>query len=53
MYKIIKSYNDYERKNNMKLSKVEDFTCNKCDMINKCVWAWDLYNTNGDCIYSK
>lgn len=31
----------------------EDMTCFKCDYNNICKWAYDLYNTDGDCIASK
>ena len=28
-------------------------TCNKCEDVNTCKFAWDPYNTNGDCLASK
>ena len=31
----------------------EDLTCNTCDEKNSCLYAWDLYNTNGDCLAEK
>lgn len=33
---------------------IEKFTCNKCDAeANGCEFAFDGYNTNGDCIAIK
>jgi len=32
---------------------VPEFTCEKCDQVNKCVLAFDLYNTDGDCLMEK
>lgn len=29
------------------------FTCSVCRAIRGCPWAWDLYNTNGDCLANK
>lgn len=29
------------------------FTCNKCVDADTCPWAWDLYNTDGDCLAYK
>ena len=29
-----------------------DFTCNFCK-YKKCEWAYDTYNTNGECLASK
>lgn len=36
-------------------SKAHDpmFTCFTCVENETCKWAWDLYNTNGDCIAEK
>lgn len=31
----------------------EEFTCNKCPAADDCAFAWDLYNTNGDCLADK
>ena len=31
----------------------EDFSCNTCDDAPICEFAWDLYNTQGDCVASK
>lgn len=28
-------------------------TCEDCLCNTKCEWAWDLYNTNGDCLGEK
>jgi|APSaa5957512622_1039677.scaffolds.fasta_scaffold234927_2 hypothetical protein len=35
-----------------------EYTCDKCpyfrkDTIHNCEWAYDLYNTNGDCLAEK
>lgn len=27
----------------------EDMTCNGCSEVETCPFAWDLYNTQGDC----
>ena len=32
---------------------IENFTCNNCDYEHKCNYAWDLYNTNGNCLENK
>ena len=32
--------------------KPSDFTCNMCD-LKGCMWAYDGYNTNGDCLALK
>jgi hypothetical protein len=29
------------------------FTCDHCPWLKSCVFAFDLYNTNGDCIALK
>ena len=29
------------------------FTCDTCGRAAKCYWAYDLYNTSGDCIWLK
>lgn len=31
----------------------EKFTCDDCADKDVCDWAWDLYNTNGDCLATK
>jgi hypothetical protein len=28
-------------------------TCEKCKMVEKCEYAWDLYNTNGEFLADK
>jgi hypothetical protein len=33
--------------------KLEDFSCNECGAKDHCIYAWDLYNTNGDCLAEK
>jgi DnaJ-class molecular chaperone len=30
-----------------------DFTCYRCKDVDICPGAWNLYNTNGDCLASK
>jgi len=30
-----------------------DFTCNTCEDVAICEFAWDLYNTQGDCVADK
>lgn len=34
-------------------AKPEDFTCFTCAHWKSCDFAWDPYNTNGDCLESK
>jgi hypothetical protein len=34
------------------LIRPADFTCNFCE-YKKCKWAYDTYNTNGDCLACK
>lgn len=29
------------------------FTCDSCKMVDGCKWAYDPYNTNGDCLGVK
>ncbi len=29
------------------------FTCHKCDEVDTCVYAFDLYNINRDCLANK
>lgn len=29
------------------------FTCHTCPSQETCEWAWDMYNTNGDCLADK
>lgn len=31
----------------------ERFTCNECPDKDMCEFAWDLYNTDGDCLLDK
>jgi len=31
----------------------KEFTCNRCADSGTCEFAWDLYNTNGDCLAMK
>lgn len=31
----------------------ESMTCSKCSESGTCEFAWDLYNTDGDCLASK
>ena len=31
----------------------EELTCFRCLMVDRCVYAWDAYNTNGDCLGDK
>lgn len=31
----------------------KDITCVDCPDNDKCEWAWDLYNTDGDCLALK
>lgn len=33
--------------------KKEDLTCNGCTEVDTCKYAWDYYNTNGDCLAIK
>lgn len=31
----------------------EDFTCSNCKMVDGCPFAFDMYNTDGDCLMEK
>lgn len=31
----------------------DEMTCNNCDQVTFCELAWDLYNTQGDCLAMK
>lgn len=33
--------------------KLHKFTCYECGLRLTCQYAWDLYNTNGDCLAEK
>ncbi len=33
--------------------QVKEFTCNECDNTILCRYAYDLYNTDGDCLAMK
>lgn len=33
--------------------KDKTFTCDGCGFVSKCVFAWDAYNTDGDCLAEK
>lgn len=35
------------------LPTLQEFTCVSCDHERDCEFAWDLYNTGGDCLASK
>lgn len=35
------------------VSKSFVFTCDSCSFAPKCTLAFDFYNTDGDCLYSK
>lgn len=39
--------------NDVNVPPKEDFTCNKCPEAGGCEFAWDLYNTHGDCLADK
>jgi MoaA/NifB/PqqE/SkfB family radical SAM enzyme len=32
---------------------ITEFTCDKCPARYTCEWAFDAYNTNGDCLAEK
>ena len=32
---------------------IDDCTCNDCSDKETCIYAFDLYNTNGDCLAEK
>lgn len=32
---------------------IADFTCTNCQFVTTCRSAYDLYNTNGDCLEEK
>jgi hypothetical protein len=31
----------------------DEFICNNCPEVDTCEFAWDLYNTDGDCVADK
>lgn len=35
------------------VDRVEDFSCYECPDSEKCPFAYDAYNTNGDCLAEK
>jgi MoaA/NifB/PqqE/SkfB family radical SAM enzyme len=47
-----KAYNEYE-KLLIELAKSEGATCSTCSDKDKCKFAFDDYNTNGDCLAVK
>lgn len=32
---------------------IDAFTCDECDLARRCVFAFDHYNTDGDCLLEK
>lgn len=38
---------------NDEVISLEKFTCNTCDIMENCRYAWDLYNISGDCLAEK
>jgi hypothetical protein len=45
--------NNEENKQEIEIPAKEEMTCNTCDQVEKCEYAWDLYNTKGDCLAMK
>lgn len=48
----------YARRNGLPLlrvysPKIDVFTCLHCGAEGKCEFAWDYYNTDGDCLAEK
>lgn len=43
---IIETYDKYE-------IRIEDVTCSSCRAATGCPWAFDAYNTGGDCLALK
>jgi MoaA/NifB/PqqE/SkfB family radical SAM enzyme len=35
------------------LFEIDKFTCDDCPRKNECMWAFDAYNTDGDCLADK
>lgn len=35
------------------ISPAREVTCEKCQYNDACEYAWDLYNTDGDCLAMK
>jgi hypothetical protein len=33
--------------------ELPDITCDHCSVAHRCQWAFDPYNTNGDCLDEK
>lgn len=33
--------------------EIDEFTCDKCSDRYDCEYAFDMYNTNGDCLANK
>lgn len=47
-------YREQQNKHNDELGHhPEKYTCDECDRAPKCKLAFDSYNTEGDCLYSK
>lgn len=40
-------------KPNPQIFKWRNYTCNGCPDVQGCEYAWDDYNTDGDCLASK
>ena len=45
--------NQLKRDNDYFVQLKKGFTCNTCTAATTCAFAWDLYNTNGDCLAEK
>lgn len=37
----------------MRVPPKEEMTCTTCPSVKDCDLAWDLYNTDGDCLMDK
>ena len=46
------TYCDLEQKVKVEYNE-KDFTCSRCKIVSSCDYAWNLYNTNNDCLASK
>lgn len=41
------------KKDGLTVPTKESMTCNGCPAVGICNLAWDLYNTDGDCLVMK
>jgi hypothetical protein len=47
------AYDSLKEENGQMKKRLDIFTCNRCQGNETCPYAWDHYNTSGDCLAEK